>query len=436
MASSVHVVFKTHLDVGFTDLAETVVRRYHDDYIPRAIVLARGLRRSAGSLRFVWTTGSWLIADHLERADASGRRALEEAIAAGDIAWHALPFNTHTELLDTSLAEAGLGIAAGLDRRFGRRTIAAKLTDVPGHTVGLVPVLAKAGVRFLHVGVNPCSAVPELPPSFRWRAPDRSEVVVAYSGEYGGTVVTPDGGAELHIAHSVDNSGPPSADEVHATFSRLQREHPDAVVHASTLDAFAEELLAQAEELPVIESEIGDTWIHGVGSDPGKVAAFRSLMRRRRAWLDEGRAEAVDLAAADRRLLLVAEHTWGLDEKTHLGDYVNYSRPDFEAARARDRVGGDGALTRCRHEPSGVELADDEHRLFAASYQRFDNVDYELFLDQYLRCDRNATAAWALADFSKPGVEFTGLAAAVWRPRLDDWWHEVPSKRQQRIFIR
>ena len=164
MASSVHVVFKTHLDVGFTDLAETVVRRYHEDYIPRAIVLARGLRRSAGSLRFVWTTGSWLIADHLERADASGRRALEEAIAAGDIAWHALPFNTHTELLDTSLAEAGLGIAAGLDRRFGRRTIAAKLTDVPGHTVGLVPVLAKAGVRFLHVGVNPCSAVPELPP--------------------------------------------------------------------------------------------------------------------------------------------------------------------------------------------------------------------------------------------------------------------------------
>ncbi len=49
----------------------------------------------------------------------------------------------------------------------------------------------------------------------------------------------------------------------------------------------------------------------------------------------------MDLAAADRRLLLVAEHTWGLDEKTHLADYVNYSRPDFEAARARDRVGRD-----------------------------------------------------------------------------------------------
>lgn len=521
MASSVHVVFKTHLDVGFTDLAETVVRRYHEVYIPRAIALARELRESAGPVRFIWTTGSWIIADHLEQADASGRSALEEAIAAGDIAWHALPFNTHTELLDASLLEAGLIIAADLDRRFDRRTIAAKLTDVPGHTIGLVPVLSAAGVRFLHIGVNPCSTVPEVPPCFRWRAPDGSELVVAYSGDYGGTVFTPDGEAALHIAHSVDNTGPPPADEVYATFSRLQREHPNAMVQASTLDAFAEQLLTQADQLPVIESEIGDTWIHGVGSDPWKVAAFRSLLRRRRVWLAEGRAEAVDLAAADRRLLLVAEHTWGLDEKTHLADYVNYSRPDFEAARARDRVGrdalpdrfadfsefvadeggngveggdtgggrsyrrferswaeqrayldeavaalppalqaegrkalaeataprptvseaqpvagqvrlgdwtvevgGDGGLIRCRHEPTGVELADHEHRLFAASYQRFDNVDYDLFLDSYLRCDQNGMALWALADFSKPGIEFTGLAATTWRPRLDGCWHE------------
>lgn len=517
MASSVHVVFKTHLDVGFTDLAETVVRRYHEVHIPRAIALARELRESAGPGRFVWTTGSWIIADHLEQADASGRRALEQAVVAGDITWHALPFNTHTELLDASLLEAGLAIAADLDRRFGHRTIAAKLSDVPGHTVGLVPVLAAAGVRFLHIGVNPCSTVPEVPPCFRWRAPDGSELVVAYSGNYGGTVVTPDGETELHIVHSVDNSGPPPPEEVHAVFSRIQREHPDAVVRPSTFDAFAERLLIQAGELPLVESEIGDTWIHGVGSDPGKVAAFRSLLRRRRAWLAEGRAEAVDLAAADRRLLLVAEHTWGLDEKAHLADYVNYSRPDFETARARDRVGGDalperfadfsefvvddggdgvegggrsyrfferswveqrayldeavaalpralqaegrealaeatpnrptsseappmvgpvklgdwtvavgedGGLVTCRHEPTGVELADHEHRLFAASYQRFDNVDYDLFLDAYLRCDFKGTARWALADFSKPGIEITGLAATSWRPRLDGCWHE------------
>ena len=126
MASSVHVVFKTHLDVGFTDLAETVVRRYHEVYIPRAIALARELRESAGPVRFIWTTGSWIIADHLEQADASGRSALEEAIAAGDIAWHALPFNTHTELLDASLLEAGSPLES-LSRNAEARTLLQQL---------------------------------------------------------------------------------------------------------------------------------------------------------------------------------------------------------------------------------------------------------------------------------------------------------------------
>ena len=49
MASSVHVVFKTHLDVGFTDLAKRVVQRYHEVHIPRAVALARQLRESVGN---------------------------------------------------------------------------------------------------------------------------------------------------------------------------------------------------------------------------------------------------------------------------------------------------------------------------------------------------------------------------------------------------
>ena len=31
------------------------------------------------------------------------------------------------------------------------------MTDVPGHTLGIVPLLAEAGVRFLHLGVNTAS---------------------------------------------------------------------------------------------------------------------------------------------------------------------------------------------------------------------------------------------------------------------------------------
>lgn len=33
----VHLVFKTHLDIGFTDHAEKVRRHYHERFIPQAI---------------------------------------------------------------------------------------------------------------------------------------------------------------------------------------------------------------------------------------------------------------------------------------------------------------------------------------------------------------------------------------------------------------
>ena len=45
----VHLIFKTHLDVGFTDLARNVVAGYFDDYIPRAIHVREGAKRSVRS---------------------------------------------------------------------------------------------------------------------------------------------------------------------------------------------------------------------------------------------------------------------------------------------------------------------------------------------------------------------------------------------------
>src|SRR5690242_16040563 len=104
---TVHLIFKTHLDVGFTDLAARVV----DLYVPPAIVLLLALRLAVGPARFIRSTHSWLIATALVRAAPAQLALLEEAIAAGDIVWHGLPCTTHSELLDPSLFAHGLSIA-------------------------------------------------------------------------------------------------------------------------------------------------------------------------------------------------------------------------------------------------------------------------------------------------------------------------------------
>ena len=59
-------VFKTHLDVGFTDFAHVVRQRYLDEFFPRAIAVASALREREGTEHFRWTTGSWILSEALD----------------------------------------------------------------------------------------------------------------------------------------------------------------------------------------------------------------------------------------------------------------------------------------------------------------------------------------------------------------------------------
>nr|WP_286672291.1 DUF5054 domain-containing protein [Cohnella hashimotonis] len=340
---TVHVIFKTHLDLGFTDLAENVIRQYCEQYIPAAVTLAEQLAVEGDEVAFIWTTGSWLIHEFLKRADEAQTRRLEAAIDRGAIVWHGLPFTTHTELMDAELFEYGLSLAGELDRRFGKQTIAAKMTDVPGHTRAIIGHMARRGLVYLHIGVNPASKVPGVPDLFVWKGKDGAEIIVNYANDYGNLLQLEGFREAIVFSHTGDNHGPPSEDSIKQELARLAERFPNARIQASTMDAFARALLPLKDTLPVVHEEIGDTWIHGVASDPWKVARYRTLLRFRRRWLEEGRIGRETEAYRDLSncLLLLAEHTWGMDEKKYLTDFKHYSLADFTAARQADAVAED-----------------------------------------------------------------------------------------------
>jgi hypothetical protein len=52
------VMFKCHLDVGFTDTQAGVMKKYFEVYYPAAMKRAAQMRE--GKDRYTWTTGSWL----------------------------------------------------------------------------------------------------------------------------------------------------------------------------------------------------------------------------------------------------------------------------------------------------------------------------------------------------------------------------------------
>lgn len=64
------VVFKCHLDVGFTLTQEQVIRQYLQQHYPAAMRTAAAVRDQGGD-RYIWTMGSWMLYEYFERSDTS-----------------------------------------------------------------------------------------------------------------------------------------------------------------------------------------------------------------------------------------------------------------------------------------------------------------------------------------------------------------------------
>jgi len=478
------VLFKCHLDVGFTDTQAGVMRKYFDVYYPEAMKRAVAMRAS-GTDRYTWTTGSWLLYEYLEQASPEGKKKMEEAIAAGDIAWHALPFSWQTEVLDRSMIAGAIGFSKSLDQRFGRTTTGAKMTDVPGHTRGLIGPLAENGVKFLHIGVNSASTPPDVPALFAWKDSAGATLVVMYQHKgYGGVVEIPGSDLAIAIEMADDNAGPHSLDEIRAIYADLRKQFPGAAISASNLSEIANAVDPYRDQFPVVSEEIGDTWIHGVGSDPVKVARYREVARLRREWIAEGQikiGDATDLAFL-RRFSLCAEHTWGTDTKTYL-DHDHYKPADLEESLERSgyrkmttswaekrrnideavtslpeamRAQAVGRLAKLRPVAPSTEGLnvfragkdfETEHftvgldektgairRLRSKSTGReWASAEHPLALFSYQTLSAEdyarfmasyvtSKADWAPQDFGKPNIEHFGARSRTWTPQLVNCW--------------
>lgn len=338
MSKQVIIVSKTHLDLGFTDFAKNIEEKYINEFIPNAIDIAKEV--NTDKKRFVWTTGSWLINKALTKGTEEQKAKVLEAVKNGDIVAHGLPFTTHTELMSKEVMEYGLSIVDKIDKIRGKKTVSAKMTDVPGHTIALVPYLAKKGIKLLHIGVNGASTLPSVPPCFLWKNGEY-EVVVIYSSQgYGGEFRCEYLDDILYIDHTHDNQGTAGISKTLSHFRAFEKKYPDYDVVAGSLDDYAEKIWAVKDKLPIVTSEIGDTWIHGVGTDWIKVGIMRELETLVSKWLTDGSLDknSTEYDEVMDNLLCIAEHTWGRDVKGSFADFTHYLRQDFDKARKLDKV--------------------------------------------------------------------------------------------------
>lgn len=347
------LVFKTHFDIGFTDLAENVIRDYAGPMLRQVIETCRATE-DQGPLRYVWTMPAWPLWTIAERCGPDLRPELERLIENGQIVWHALPFTSHTDFCAPEEFMQGLQYARLLSERYGKPLpLSGKMTDVPGHGLMLPELLDQAGIRFLHLGCNEFATPPQVPPLFFWESPAGGRVLTMYSkGGYGTSLLPPEDWpfpVWMALMHTHDNCGPQSAELIAGLAAQARAACPGAEVVCGTMDDFYRELSrCDLSGVPVVTEDLADTWIHGVGAYPAEVSQVREgrllarkLHRACFARLAAGGGEIPGLQALwdryDEAVCLFGEHTWGADVKTWLGPDRVYEKEAFQAARTTER---------------------------------------------------------------------------------------------------
>jgi alpha-mannosidase len=324
------VVFKTHFDIGFTDLASNVVKRYRTDMIDGALRVIDQNRNLPPDRQFVWTVPGWPMSKMVEDWPGQTKERRERIISAvrdGRLVWHALPYTTHTESLELEDLVRGMNFSSALSRQFGQPLARdAKMTDVPSHCWVLPTLLKNAGVEFLHLGCNSASSSPQLPPLFWWEGPDGSRVLTMYSGgDYGTGLVAPADWPYhtwLALIHTGDNHGPPKPEEVDQLFKEAARKLPGVKLRLGRLSDFSDAILKEKADIPVVRGDMPDTWIHGIMSMPvesktarnirPEIGVVETLGTLAKVWgLDKPASDDHAVATAYEKSLMFGEHTWG-----------------------------------------------------------------------------------------------------------------------------
>jgi hypothetical protein len=322
------LVMKSHFDIGYSALARDVEHEYRTTMIDRALETMEQNAKVAGpGEQFVWTIPGWPMQTILwEGQNPSRRKRIEDALKRGNLVIHALPYTLQTGSADVETLARCFIYSSRIARQYGLPLPNdGKMTDVPGHDWILPTLLHHAGVKFFHLGANPTNIQVKQPRLFWWEGPDGSRVLTMFSTGYDSGLLPPADWPHrtwLAMVMGGDNEGPPSAAAVRGWIATIKKKFPNAKITVGRMEDFANSVLAEKPNLPVVRGNVSDSWIHGLASSPKamktvanarpKLFALEALRTLEQAWGLQFQPLAGLIAAGYDRSLRWSEHTWGL----------------------------------------------------------------------------------------------------------------------------
>jgi len=328
----------SHVDIGYTKV-QTEVERDHWRFYEQAIEASKQTADYPEGARFKWNVEVlWATDGYLKQASAEQRQAFLDAVRTGWIGLDALYGNELTALCRPEELVRLTDFARRLRARYDVPIDSAMISDVPGYTWGIVPVLAQSGVKYISIGPNSGHRIGYTLSQwgnkpFHWISPcgrHRLLVWIPRTGYWRGFR----GGPQLlqylarleesdypfdlvQIRHCLgDNAGPGVrlCDFIKDWNTRYA--YPKLLI-ATTREMFQDFARRYAKTLPEVRGDFTPYWEDGAGSSARETGLTRAAaerlvqaetlwaIRSPRTWPD------ADFYAAWRNVLLYDEHTWG-----------------------------------------------------------------------------------------------------------------------------
>jgi alpha-mannosidase len=151
---TIHLLHHSHVDIGYTHVQDEV-KQIQWKNLESAIKLASESQGLPEVARFKWNSEvMWAVESYLREKEPEKAKALRDAISKGWIEPDAFFANELTELCSSEELIQLTSDARRIAAECGIELKSAMITDIPGWSWGIVPVLAQSGVRYLSLGTN------------------------------------------------------------------------------------------------------------------------------------------------------------------------------------------------------------------------------------------------------------------------------------------
>ena len=357
----IYILHHSHVDIGYTHVQTEVVRK-HWEYFKQVIELARKSANYPAGSQFKWNVEVlWAVESYLKQASPKEREAFVDAVKKGWIGLDCLYGNELTALCRPEELIRLVDYARKLRQHYDLTINTAMITDVPGYTWGIVPVLAQSGVKYFSVGPNrghrigyTLSTWGDKP--FYWESPSGKHDILCWVAGEGYSLFHrgrleagklfdylkrlekseyPYDMVQLRYSIGGDNGPPDPELSEYVKDWNAKYTYPKLIV-ATTSEMFDEFERRYGSQVPKARGDFTPYWEDGAGSSSRETSINRQaaerLVQAEALWamLSPTGYPFDKFYDAWREVILYDEHTWGA--------HCSISQPDSDFTKAQWKI--------------------------------------------------------------------------------------------------